>query len=469
MGNELPAKPTEKKGWFRRFLTFSAKLAGVLFLVALIAFFIWRWELRQNINSQIAAIKAEGLPLNWDDLAKWPAVIPDSENVAFVYLDAIDRLDPGPAPNADTIYSLGQPLSAKERAQFEWAVSTNLSALEMLDQVSNASSCRYPVNYQDGANAQLPHLAGLKEMAVLLAYDAVLKTEVSNTRAASQDIQSSLKLSQSLNNEPFLISQFASAAILNISCDSLQGVLAHSPLSEEQLSQLESQFYLVEATNRFLTGMIGERALYNEYIRLAQDDIRKMIQIANKSSSADDQTEVPRRNPGMGWRLIGFWERDRNFYLNGMATNIYFIQQGPPASLNLLDVNDQISQRARKGFYIFSAMMLPVMSTTVKRDASNRANLRVAIAALAVERWRLAHHDALPDSLNELVPAFLPSVLLDPFNGKPLIYKKLEKGYCIYSVGPNQRDDGGRAYPLPSERATSEQRLNYDIVFTVKR
>jgi hypothetical protein len=468
MGNELPAKPVEK-GWFNRLLIIGLKIAGVVLLIALLAFLFWRWQLRQNIDAQIAGIKAEGLPLNWDDLAKWPVVIPDDENAAFTYLEAIDRLAPGPTPNSDGIYFLRQTLSDKQRAEFGWAVATNLPALEMLDEVSNAARCRYPIDYQDGVNAQLPHLAGLKEMAVLLAYDAVLKAEVSNTQAASKDIQSSLKLSQSLNDEPILISQFTSAAILNISCDSLEGVLARQPLSDGQLSQLQLQFTQAEAPNRFLTGMISDRALYNEYIRLAQDDVRKMIQISNKNSPADDQTEVPRRNPGAGWRLIGFWERDRNFYLEAMATNISLIQQGPPASLLLSDVDDQISQQARKGFYIFSSMMLPAMSGVAKRDASNRANLRAAIATLAVERWCLAHHGTLPGSLGDLVPVYLPSVPIDPFNGKPLLYKKLPKGYCIYSVGPNLKDDGARRYPSPGTRATDEQRLNYDIVFTVER
>ena len=31
----------------------------------------------------------------------------------------------------------------------------------------------------------------------------------------------------------------------------------------------------------------------------------------------------------------------------------------------------------------------------------------------------------------------------DPFNGRPLRYKKLVKGYAVYSVGEDGKDDGG--------------------------
>lgn len=32
---------------------------------------------------------------------------------------------------------------------------------------------------------------------------------------------------------------------------------------------------------------------------------------------------------------------------------------------------------------------------------------------------------------------------VDPFNGKPMIIKKLPQGWLVYSVGLNLKDDGG--------------------------
>jgi hypothetical protein len=70
------------------------------------------------------------------------------------------------------------------------------------------------------------------------------------------------------------------------------------------------------------------------------------------------------------------------------------------------------------------------------------ALMRAAIAALAAERYR-RQHGRWPDTLDALVPEFLPEVPLDPHDGKRLRYRRLEEGVVIYSVGPNLTDDGG--------------------------
>jgi hypothetical protein len=71
------------------------------------------------------------------------------------------------------------------------------------------------------------------------------------------------------------------------------------------------------------------------------------------------------------------------------------------------------------------------------------AELRSAVAMLAVERYRLAHGN-WPKSLNDLVPAFLREVPADPFDGKPLRYRRLPDGVVIYAVGFDGTDDGGK-------------------------
>jgi hypothetical protein len=53
-------------------------------------------------------------------------------------------------------------------------------------------------------------------------------------------------------------------------------------------------------------------------------------------------------------------------------------------------------------------------------------------------------HGQLPETLDELVPDFLPSVPIDPNGGKPLRYHPNSDGtYLLYSVGENGVDDGG--------------------------
>ena len=47
----------------------------------------------------------------------------------------------------------------------------------------------------------------------------------------------------------------------------------------------------------------------------------------------------------------------------------------------------------------------------------------------------------LPDSLDQLAPAYLSAVPIDPFDGKPMKYSAAKK--ILYSVGPDGIDSGG--------------------------
>ncbi|MEO6181502.1 MAG: hypothetical protein ABIP71_00020, partial [Verrucomicrobiota bacterium] len=89
----------------------------------------------------------------------------------------------------------------------------------------------------------------------------------------------------------------------------------------------------------------------------------------------------------------------------------------------------------------------------------------LAQVALALEQFR-GKKGELPENLNSLSPLFLKSTPDYPFDGKPLRYKRLEKGYVIYSIGPDTQDNGG--LEKPSSQKPSDQTA-YDITFTVKR
>jgi hypothetical protein len=65
-----------------------------------------------------------------------------------------------------------------------------------------------------------------------------------------------------------------------------------------------------------------------------------------------------------------------------------------------------------------------------------------------------------------LVPEYLAAASEDPFDGKPLRYKRLDRGYAVYSVGDDCKDDGGKPQPPASERAADE---TSDVVFRVQR
>ena len=150
-----------------------------------------------------------------------------------------------------------------------------------------------------------------------------------------------------------------------------------------------------------------------------------------------------------------------------METNIVLLNLPAPQSLVATNASDALCLEARRKYCIFSALLLPAYGKLAIKVADGSARLRIATSALAVERFRLAHQNQLPDSLAALVPTYLPSVPTDPWDGQPLRFKKLAKGYVVYSVGPDGKDDDG------TDQALDEKGKKvpgpFDITFTVER
>jgi hypothetical protein len=55
-----------------------------------------------------------------------------------------------------------------------------------------------------------------------------------------------------------------------------------------------------------------------------------------------------------------------------------------------------------------------------------------------------ADHDKYPDTLLELGREYLESVPVDRFSRRAFVYRKIDLGYLLYSLGENGRDDGGK-------------------------
>jgi hypothetical protein len=87
-----------------------------------------------------------------------------------------------------------------------------------------------------------------------------------------------------------------------------------------------------------------------------------------------------------------------------------------------------------------------------------RENTSVAATQLLIAlRCYHRQHGKLPESLDALVPEYLPAVPLDDFDGKPLRYLPAKK--LIYSIGDNLKDDGGKA--------EDEKKKSLDRVFAI--
>jgi hypothetical protein len=86
---------------------------------------------------------------------------------------------------------------------------------------------------------------------------------------------------------------------------------------------------------------------------------------------------------------------------------------------------------------------LPNFLKAIQTTARNQVLVDQARVACGIERYRLAKGQ-VPESLAALSPEFMEKAPHDVIGGGPLKYRRADgKGYLCYSIGWNERDDGG--------------------------
>ena len=91
---------------------------------------------------------------------------------------------------------------------------------------------------------------------------------------------------------------------------------------------------------------------------------------------------------------------------------------------------------------LLNQLLFPVFDGSTRREQSSMAILRLVGCYAAIRRYH-QQRGAYPPSLEALRPE-LGEMIIDPFTGKPFVYRTHPKrGFQLYSVGENLTDDGG--------------------------
>ena len=387
-------------------------------------------------NPKLEAIRAAGFPVTLAEYGAWYAEPPAEENAAAIYQQAFDALAPD------------DPSSAS-------FVANNPKALALLHQAAGRQKCRYPIDLKGGFSTLLPHLAKIKKCAQLLSQEAKSHASKGQMDLASQSILDGLRLARSLEEEPILISHLVQVASETIMQAGLEAVLNGKSFSNEQLTRLQTAFADAESGVALTRSLVGERCSGLSAFEFSPQEWAKVMAAQDSARSFD--LDAYRKTPA--------FKTDFDFFLDRMEECITASTSPFPQSLEGIGPwTSQVDEAKTKG-HLISALLLPALASVLERAAEGVARLRVTQAALAVERYRAAHQNALPDSLSQLTPQFVRTVPTDPFDGQSLHYQKsFSTGYVVYSVGKDRKDDGGKGRASGSPSGAS-----FDLSFAVRR
>ncbi|HMP81171.1 MAG TPA: hypothetical protein PKA41_00520 [Verrucomicrobiota bacterium] len=339
-----------------------------------------------------------------------------------------------------------QPLASNALLAAETYLSNKAGHMEQFRIALRRARFQFPTSIEDGPAALLPHLALMKSEAQSFRIAALVATERGDSTAAIRHLQYAALTGQALTNEPTIIGHLVRIACLAITLDGAGHLLSKQSLSLDQLTQLEQLAEDIQLPGACRTALVRERpfslCLFDPVVLARTTSITASD--SDASSTEDDEYRI---RTGLSiLRKMGLLDADRKLMLTTLATAIDLAAQGTPESLIAYEeLLEGISVSAKK--YppkMFSALMLPSLSKVPQRFATLEAQRRSCLTAIGVERYRADHNGTIPTTLEQLVPTYLQSVPLDPFDGQPLRFKRLDKGFVIYSVGNDREDNDGK-------------------------
>ncbi len=418
-------------------------------------------------DPRLGAIRRAGFPVTLAELNTYYPTVPDQENAALVFNQAFEldlftnsifegffSKDPGVAR--------GKPLPEEFQNDLRLVLATNAAAVRLLYAATNFSHSRYPLDLRDGFMVLLPHLARIKRAATLLSLEGLSHASAGESNQAFSAFSAGLHATESLREEPILISYLVEIACCAMVARRLEQSLNLTGFDESQLFCLQQQFAAAEDQRGIARALAGERAFGLSFF--IDRHIQRSVMAQQKGFS------LPAGLAGQVaitvYRASGLMGKDQDFYVDTMGKSIAMAEL--PAHQRV-KAGPGPSMVTSNRWLLISRLMLPALAQALDRATQHSARMRVVETALGVERFRLAHSGALPDALEQLVPQFLPAVRVDPYEGKPLRYKKLDRGYVVYSIGPDQKDDGGAEPAAQGNAAKGTRATPADITFVVER
>jgi hypothetical protein len=331
-------------------------------------------------------------------------------------------------------------------------------------------------DYSRGMQLLLPHLAPLKRLAGCLAVSADASIRAGRPAEAAEDIEAILRLARHLQRETVLISQLVGLAIQMIALPPTWQLLEDGRAADPDLDRVQKAWQSIGPPQSMAPALEFERAAalgVLEKARASSSNYLAVVELGFGGAPAVLQ------GPATGKQLLEFLGEapaNTGMTLRALLWRHLFAPADEASMLGLFQMEVEVHRRFGAGDpvvlvsplaaavtnqlaalqsgvlgglrSVMTADMVASVQGTLVRVARAEAQRRMAIAAIALRRHRLATgRDA--ERLEALAAWGLPSVPVDPYDGRPLRYRRLpaEGRFLLYCVGENLVDDGGRLTP----------------------
>lgn len=464
----------------------------IIFLAVLLALAcVWVETLGTTQEKAVAAYKksllARGEKLDITEVI--PPPLPPAQNGADIFNDAESLATPegqefsniAPAMRmiapGKAMVGFAQPDLEDSDLKYTntWSYMTTVAqddrpSTELLARAAAFPGLDFHINYTAWPNAPLEYLAPLKRAAQRLSTAAICNLHNGDTASAATNICAMIGLVNAEQDDRFLICQLVRFAMAAITVSANWELLQATNVNDAQLAMLQKQWeqsdYVSPVENSFLMERAASEMTIDKMRTSSEYFEHTMKAYAPSPSSSGPGSwldglqnfwdDMKFGYAKTMWRATWTYSDElrmlqgdqilleivRTIEANGCFNPAYNSVNTQLSSLGITNDDSPLTMEPSDIHWLFADNSL-VLSSVLRRAMMAETERNVVITAIALKRYQLKN-GGYPDTLSQLIPQFLPAVLADPVDGKPLRYRLIKDGtYLLYSIGNNDKDDGG--------------------------
>lgn len=437
-------KPRLWLGWLKG-------IGWIVLIVALLAVFgafVNRGQMANKLQETLAELDRSDPGWRLEDIEAARKDTPDAENSARVVIAAAEKM-PQTWPSKELVEEHFRTLPPTEMLsdddfnQLSKELASVRPALATADKLSDMPHGRHRIYYASNPiMTLLPHVQESRKLVTLLIYESMRCNQMGESKNALTACRAALNAGRSIGDEPFYISQLVRTACVLHACQAIERTIAQGEPPSDELSALQKLLEDEDAFPSLLIATRGERAgLHKVFAGVDSGEVNiRDLEGRTSTSNGDEVEDWLKATALWVWRMDT--RADNALFLSLMERRLKEVQR-PLHEQAALEKQFEQDIRALPTNAYITRVLSPAIAKIGASDRRKHALLRSMIVALAAERFR-RDKKTWPDKIDPLCPQYLGALPLDPFDGKPLRYRRVADGVVIYSVGQDVADNDGK-------------------------
>jgi hypothetical protein len=378
-----------------------------------------------RMDRVLRQMKSEGVPLTLRELEP---KCPDSDNAALIWkaAEALVQMDPERNLLGDAIQDFfsGRPLDAGRKGRLRKIIEKQPRVISLIREAAAKPCFKYENDWNKPFyELKNPDAVKMIQSIRLLGVGAVLMAEDGRVEEAVEQCLDGMRFARGTLRHPTLINYLVAMADMKQMAVCLQEIVSGRELPDTLLSGIGKELDADPWREGLIRSLEGERIMAVETARGESD-------LDDFGKGVYSWLFRPAFKSGSIWMLSAYGE-----YIKAAAAP-YFESRA---------VYERLDRELKENTvrYKFIGMLFPQLQTVMFKKATLEAVLEAARIGIACKMHKNAN-GAFPGNTDLLSPGILKEIPLDPFTGKPFIYRLQDTGFIVYSLGSNLRDDGGR-------------------------